>query len=213
MDYTTALAIVRISGTSNLVIGALVSALPSLIAGALYFLVGNYYSWFRARTGLERSAIQAAAAPIFILALAAAPVAVVVIPALVLMLIALGVRLWGRLSKKSPAPLQPDERPSDVERNAVRAIIGVGILFQLISAPWLPSERVESPGIPARTVQVLGFQGASTAVLVIGEGTANRRIEMLPTQETTRVLCSRKTWMDKTLSDWISGDRYPRCPD
>lgn len=207
-DVNTALVLVQIAGTSNVLVGSLVSMLPVLVLVAFQELFFRSFNWMRQRTAVERSAILMTTTPLLVYVLAIVPVALLLAP-VVLILVLIGVaRLATRRDNRTVEQIEAD-RPSSIERGAVGAFIYVYLFLVGAAAPWLPTEAVEDVDGTRVTAYVVGTRGDETAIL---PRTGNDGVRMLPTVTLEREYCSSESWATRTVLEMLRDDPYSDCP-
>jgi hypothetical protein len=209
-NTTSALAVLQVSGTSAVIVGVTVSALPVLsaalgsgVAIALISPIGGR-AWRRRRTywfvGAGVALLFAFFAPITLLSVFALQATV---------LAALQQKRMGRSSRDDEAE---DERRDRVSRQArVLSYLGVGSLgLALLITPWLTPQSVTIDGRPPVQAYVLGDQGGETALYMLKQ----ERVVFVRTGSQTHQVCTQEfSWLFTSTAQLLMSDNYPQCPD
>lgn len=215
-DVNTASAIVQVAGTPQILLGTLVSILPSLTAALLLVLVTRYWRWYWSRTSVERSAIGLAVTlpGLFVLSMTPLSVAIAVVLSLVLLFIAGAclalvqkrARRRGRVEGVSEA----EESISNTERKAVSAAGFAGVVVIALQSPWLPTEAITVAGEAPITAYVVGERGEDTVLLEKGRG---KGLRVVPTLEVERSLCSSRSVWSQNIGSLVGGVKSAHCPE
>lgn len=200
-DSATAQAILSSSGVPAVILGALVSLLPSLVTLAaflsallLYYEVG--------RRGQRRLWWEVlVAAPLFGLLLLPWPSAVVLF---VILIAYVAARVWRAKRKKEVDKTIPDW-----------PALAFVILISTFITPtmWLPPEVVSLVGEPEEVAYVLSSDSEWTTLLEEG----SRRVIIVRTDDVeSRTVCNLADRPPQSLMQVIEGDgghANPECPD
>lgn len=206
----TALGIVQVAGTTNVVIAGLISILPLISMSVVMQGWARYNSSFRKLTGTEKMAVLMAMSIPLVLVLAVAPIATYLGILALFLLLRLVALAFGAYSRKYPPKEANQEPPSDVELRSIQMASLAGLALVTITSSWMPLEAVTIKDEPAISAYVVGERGSDTVVLPTSRGA---ELVVVPTEDVHRTYCSNSSRLSVTLFQVIQGQQYDDCPD
>lgn len=208
-DPTTAKGIVSASGTTNVLVGATIVFLPTLYALFVISVLPLIQSRLelKKRTSVERSAARMLETWPLTLMIFIVPLYLVL--AIVAMLILSVVTKFVVRRRKVSRPLQPENRISRFEANAVALSAALFLLFGSLANPWLPTESIKSGGGAPQVVYVLSQDDRQIVMLL----DKPRRLERRDLEGLTREFCLKPSlWFERTALQLGSTPGYRDCP-
>lgn len=213
-DPTTAKGIIAASGTTNVLVGATLVALPTLYACFVVAGLPRIQARLemRNRTNVERSAAQWAESAPLLLLLFLVPT-YLIIGIVVLLLARIAVKIVGKRRAAHPGKpgrARPENQVSRFEANAATLAAVLAILWGSLWEPWLPTEAI-TPADGERQVAYVLSQDDHHIVVLLD---APRRLQRWAVGGLTRDYCLNPTfWWQRTVIQQIhSKPGYPRCP-
>lgn len=214
-DPTTAKGIISANGTANVLVGAILAALPTLYALVFAFAFPLIRSELEKRTSVERAAaILVLVWPVGLFLLIVPVYLVMGFVALLLLNILVYI-VRKRKAAGSPQPgrdqipTQPASDMSGFEAVAV-ALAAIGLnLFPSLGQPWLPTESMKPTGADTQVAYELSQDDGRIVVLLDDP----RRLQRWTLDGLTREFCLKPTpWYERTVPQFRSTPGYPDCP-
>lgn len=206
----TALGIVQVAGTTNVVIAGTISIVPLLAMIVVMQGWARYRRLFRKLSGTEKSAVLMAAAVPLVLVLAVVPMATYLTIVAIFALLWLVGLAYGAYTKRHPPKAAETEPPSSVELRAIQMASLAGLGLVTITSSWMPLEAVAIKNEPAIAAYVVGERGPDTVILPTSRGA---ELIIAPTEDVRRTYCSNSSSFSVTLFQVIQGQQYDDCPD
>jgi hypothetical protein len=217
-DRETALGVVQVAGTTNVLLASIISTIP-LVAPVL--LIDAYGRWgrrYKSLTSVERASLLGALTAPILFTLSVVPIAVIgavagffALLVVVLLAIARIHKVWSqRKGGKPPASSAPEayEPPSRIERTAAALSAYAGIAYFALTSTWMPTEAVTIGDKEPVTAYVVGQRGDQTVYLP----TRPAGLRSVDTVSVERHYCDDRTWFDVTLFQAFGERPYPECP-
>lgn len=205
----TAMGIVAASGTTNVLISAAFTILPTmygfLVIAALPRI--NERVELRKRNSTERAAFRMLETWPFTILMFIVPF-YLVFGILLLLGLEIASKTIARRRSPKKAP-RPEDGIGRFEANSVAVAAAVWLVFTGLASPWLPTEIVRTNSEQSMVGYVLSSDGGTTVVLL----DRPRRLERFDTAGLMLQYCEKPSqWVLRPPVQLFSNPAYPPCP-
>ena len=206
----TALAIVQVAGTTNVLVAALIAVIPLVTSTLLIHAWGRWKQWFGTRTGTEKMAIASALATPSVILVGVVPIVLIVAVAAIYLSLRLLVYMVRRRESKKPSAKKAHEPMSHVEQVSITMSSFAGLLFLAITTSWMPTEAVTIGDDPPVTAYVVGQRNDETIILPTSRGAG---LVVAQTDNVNRNYCDDRSWLSVSIAQAFRQPGYDDCPN